>query len=882
MPTIHYKQLVEAAKKASGSKASPSASDVANYFLFVGTDLKGQNQSCYQALGFGLNAQVSFDPLKLHTAGVFSSSLEIQGEGQVLNKTLLVVQVGPSLIGPYTIETPLMLNFCFGRKFVGKLQSEFFVGIDFDTNSEGTGQSASLNVGAHLHGGISGDYFYGVNVQPLPFALGDSDLRPTLETMLRTRDYKEFLKVPAVEFINKVTNAGITLKKTGALASVARAIRGSSNVETDKLTSQLDIIARDEPQQQLRIRAASLAKSLRDYKEDVRPAINTSVSIFSGEVVGHGKITADANVTANLAGMVEIDLTSENKLLDINASTKPVYIRYQSAYPVMSRPSITNPNPASRYVAMTQDTTILYKAYDFTLASTNTSAAMSINSSEVAKKTLERSTEKASENRMTYVTTTIYWSSEVNINSYFSAGKITKNKSSVGRQDLVALPGSGISFGCSFPLKELKTAIDWSFSYSTEEDEMEEYEYFATHFYDIETYRESKSTETVLAHPELQDKVVNEGLVFEKFISAALSNYDEWLKEANKKAIIKHTPPKASMILKKMIQDGEVNDLKAALVWLLDTSKTAKDDPKFHSLFGNRLLKRDLYHRALAKTIGPTLNKSTFTAKLDEGYTNAFNAFLQEQKALKLKQEATNEIVTVTKTKVITQESRETKERGQRAIKVEKTINLDHKSPQLKAFFMGAADNPTLEQLIAPKRAYLQYVADQLRTDFGQIYDFFCETLARDLISAYEEIPELRSVDAIILESGFLIGEAYNSIAVIDRIVSNGSIDQELIELEADTSKKMLSRFERSTDKSLNVIRMRFRLQDANSNEKNLFKIGAKLLGNGARIQLKKVEEAGSEGIIDLCTSWYGFLLDSQTEAYKYNAGVPAVALFCQ
>jgi hypothetical protein len=76
---------------------------------------------------------------------------------------------------------------------------------------------------------------------------------------------------------------------------------------------------------------------------------------------------------------------------------------------------------------------------------------------------------------------------------------------------------------------------------------------------------------------------------------------------------------------------------------------------------------------------------------------------------------------------------------------------------------------------------------------------------------------------------------------------------------------------------------MRYRIQDLDDKESSLFKLGnAKVLGTGAKINLKKIEEAGSEGIVDLCTKWYEAGSDTTDEHENYNRGVPAVALFCQ
>jgi hypothetical protein len=94
---------------------------------------------------------------------------------------------------------------------------------------------------------------------------------------------------------------------------------------------------------------------------------------------------------------------------------------------------------------------------------------------------------------------------------------------------------------------------------------------------------------------------------------------------------------------------------------------------------------------------------------------------------------------------------------------------------------------------------------------------------------------------------------------------------------------------------------MRYRIQDSKRTEKNLFKLGFKILGNGAGIQLKKIEDAGSEGVFDLYVEWFSqetrprsTALRSESELKEthnsesefdqtrhYEQGVPPVALFC-
>ena len=888
MANIKYSQLAAAATKASDSSKKLSAEEISDFFLSVGTQLKGQNQSCYQAIGVRFSAEGSVDPLKLHTAGVFSSQLTVTGAGEISDKVLILVQVGPETIGGFSVETPLMLNFCSGTKFAASLECSVFAGIDFNVGYKDLGTTASLNLGAHGNARLSGENFYAVNVQPLAFLNNDVvSLKSALSDLISVTDFKEFLKAPAVNFINKYSGKEpILLQKSGALAMFKSfLVSRAPLIETKTLINELkEIEDNDISRQPIRVQARVLSKNLNDYKEKKRPAIATSVNIFSGDVKAHGKLTASVNIQANLLGFLGLDVASENEFLKANVSTKPVYIRYQTAYPAKSSRhfDIIPEEPSEHYVALTQDTSMVYTSYDFELASTNTSISGSARGKELAKKTLEKSSGKASENRMSYVTTTVYWSAKV--------------PGITGEGRTTSLPGSGVSFGCSFPLDALKSAIEWDFTYTNVEQQ--EYESFATEMYiEDEAYREDEAyseiiKRIVVSNYSLEGSPVNEAEIFKASIHKALNIYNDWLMAANKKGVFKHSPPTAYTILRRMISDKETNHLKEAVVWLLDKDKDAPPQPEFDRIFGSKLLKKDLTHRVLASTVGPTLNKSTFTRILEnEGYDRAFNATMEARQELEKIQkqvhtredeisETVSKVRSVEKTRRI-EKSRQVAVKETRAVSVETSINAN--TPELRSYFVqGCDDKIEINKFLSPKRAYLQFVADQLNVSLDQIFTFFSSPHVRDLILNYKEYSEINKLDAIILESGFLTDPT--SFIINNKMVSGtGGINQQLIELESSAAQTLLAEFNQQQSKQtkLNVIRMRFRIQDTKSKDSTLFKLGAKLLGNGANIKVSKIEEAGSEGIIDLRTEWYGSSLPNNSDE-NYKTGVPAVALFCQ
>ena len=79
---------------------------------------------------------------------------------------------------------------------------------------------------------------------------------------------------------------------------------------------------------------------------------------------------------------------------------------------------------------------------------------------------------------------------------------------------------------------------------------------------------------------------------------------------------------------------------------------------------------------------------------------------------------------------------------------------------------------------------------------------------------------------------------------------------------------------------------MRFRIRDSSNTEETAFKLGASVLGNGVKIEFKSIEEAGSEGIVDLATIWFArdFIAQNANTSTKsesfYEKAVPPVVLF--
>ena len=755
-----FEKLRNACQRAQGLKEKPTTENVADYFLSAGIELKGQSQCCYQDKGYSIRLGASFDPLSLHTAGVFSSEISVSAEVSASDKKLIILQVGPVDIDGYSIDEPLILNFCQGRKYSGSLGAALFAGISFGNN-----KVASVSAGAHASGNLSGDYFYAENRKPLSFGLQQrSTVLNTLKKLLDEADIKSLLKIPAIEFLNQhrnkmgATASTLTLKKTG-LSSF-----WSANQSTETLVGLLDDVIASEPKPTSKKEAIFIKKALEDYKTGMRPSITSNVRISSATAVANAKFTGDANIRADMGGGLSIDIKSCNTLANTNAKCKNVYIRFQSSYPAKLKQTPEKKESAPSFlVAMTQDTKLIYTQWGFQLAKTE-------NSSNVTKKeglTLNRETELLGENVINYVTTTVYWASQEKINGYYAAPQ-RKQTSSIKSISTKSLQGSGISFGCAVSVEKLNEIFE------------------------------------------------DENSIYIDNINKALDEYDYWFDEAYKKSsfnLVKHVKPEAYNGLRYIIKD-DISCLPEAVAWLLDDQDRATR-PNI-SKFKNRL------------------DKNTFRTNIWQSPT--------KKKLIELLQSGYDK--------------------------------------SLEDLAVGS-NNPN------GRGNYLSQLASQLKVNSADLDSFFIEGPLRGLVADLKEL--YPNLGAIILESGFEMSQA--DIKLSNRVVAvpgttrgfvriKETFMNELTELDIETSKNMFKSFKENPP-PLNVIRMRFRMQDTYSDGGELFKLGLKALGNGGEIKLKSVDEAGSEGIIDLHTKWYN-TGQSVDEEENYKKGVPAVALYCQ
>lgn len=864
MAKIQFEGLEKAAAKVSGKKVV-SAGDAADYFLFSGTDFKGLNQSCYSAFGAKLSSEITVDPLKLHSLGVFSLEITVAADVSVLKKTLLICQIGPKNPLKYgatriSVLTPKMLNFCTGVQCRASITPSLFVGISYSSNDITTplplGLEANLKVGATAKVGVSGDYFYAENRLPLPFS-DNSNLRKTLKSLLESDSFKAFIKQPAVQLINDNRWAGndvLQLKKISSFYSTAK----GSNIDTDTLVTYLDKGIGSTTNVTLKDQAEAIKRNLLSYKNNIIQPIVTSIRIFAGAVEADVKAEATASVSAKAMGF-QLGASSDTVFGHTTAKYKPVYVRFQAVYPAkdMNFSGLTTfrnkpDSPDNTFVVMTQDTSIYYRSWSLQLIDSDNKA----NIGTSIQKTKKIESTVYGQNQMFYVTTTVYWASKDKVHPYW----IYKTSNSISAYDIqtTSLEGSGISFGASFLLYDLREALQWSYSYLEK----------------VELEPLPPVPETITA-----DVIPSEALRAK--VKIALKDFNDWFDKENTglyRNIRPHILPKCIKGLQSIVQGGETysRQLEQTVNWLLGMEYTDTDT--------TAPIEANVIERLIAPRSSTTLVNPAVKHPSQE--TPASNSSTQ-QLAHRLYEARSSAINDIRSAKVAAGNlNLANRKEYEQKLKVVEPENLR------KQFLNQNIEesNQGLDDYMKPKRVYMDSVAKQLNVTLDQLYQLFDVPEVKQMIIDYEKSFGVDEGAAILLESGFAWHDKdinLTSTLVKTRGTFGLTPSGERIELDTDTAKKMKESFEKSTlsERSLNVIRMRFRLQDQAEAESTLFKLGSgsyKILGNGGNIELKSVSEAGSEGIIDVAVKWYGTANQFGDEQSKYESGVPPVALYCQ
>jgi hypothetical protein len=910
---------LDAAREPSSEEINRIAVD---YFLSAGLDYKGQNQCCYQAFGGGSKFDIEIDPARL-ASGVFSTNIALSAEASVLKKTLMIAQVGPSSIGNLVVPSPLMINCLEGYLFQGGVSAEIFAGvsvdagISFDLAVAGRDASSSIEAGAsagiQVSGSLSGNHFYAEDLQPIPFKSRDVDgdrIRDTLAKLMAAPNWKAYLKIQACDFINSNPPGWRHIEY-----ETTNWVLWTSHESTDRICRNLEEgISRNPRHPKLSV-AKILLQNLRYYQEGIKPSILTSLQMSSHEANGGAGLTASANAKANALGLLSISVDAKVDALSVTGSYKPINIRFQTAYPAFNdRLSVTASSESQDFVVMTQDTRILYEQYKFVPASLEVVAAIGEH-----KKDFTREVGVAELNRMTYITTTVFWNSKERVHPYLNN---TNKSTGVYRFKANSLKGTGISFGGSFLFSDLKFALQERpplepiLPEIAIEAELGDY---------VSKYTDKVAVTEVSAPEEVspQELIKNDYMdrqydgdkpTFATMVSEiknALTTYEKESKglftwQSNESL-------SAARELKRMIKDdgSRVGD---AVAWLINDNGI--DDHEFNFKFGSRLpnpdsrfygilkkhyiigktkqeAEREAYQEHKNKTLGSYRIKSDeiesknnqlrdeYLVKVKEyNEKNAANAMQTRKNAQTIKYNQRREAQNQAAAEAWTKKGDSIRSRNAAAIAENIKIRESNAENRIiNEYYMKHAEK---------QDKFLQNIADSLNVTLRQLKVFFNAKSCAEMIKFHES--SFPGIEAIILEASFEgdVSEINLQSSLVKKqrkLFTNSDPTEEIIELHPDTAKNMLTQFKLPGKmKKLSAIRMRYRIQDSYNKDTDLFKLGFSIFGNGAGIQLKKIEDAGSEGIFDLYTEWFSQEARLRTggdEKINYEQGVPQVALFC-
>ena len=180
-----------------------------------------------------------------------------------------------------------------------------------------------------------------------------------------------------------------------------------------------------------------------------------------------------------------------------------------------------------------------------------------------------------------------------------------------------------------------------------------------------------------------------------------------------------------------------------------------------------------------------------------------------------------------------------------------------------------------LEDLEVPAfENYLSTLAASLRVSVENLKEFLDDGNTRESINTLDQDPGFDS-KAILLEASF------EKKGIRIEVKHNRKTGECKL---GEIRKKMVP--EENHNDKLQSIRLRYRIADNQNKDHTKFTLGFKFLSQEVGISLEEVDRAGSEGIVDISTYWFGSLTNGNTNAgasaLAYEKAVPPVALLCQ
>jgi hypothetical protein len=793
-----------------------------------------------------------------------------------------------------------MVNCLEGYKFEGDLGAELFAGVRVETGIPGIPDGPDLPIkftaqaGVAASGGLSCNHFYAEDLQPIAFNAQKEGVRAELKKLMEALTYKAYLKQKACGFSSDCCNfmPEINYNRTNfhglwtsheatkvICAALEKAIKKSQSTDP-KVVAE----------------AESLLKNLRHYQENFKPSILTSLQISSRQAKGSAGLGASLEMKVEMESLGVSSSASAGVKASVTGSYIPINIRFQTAYPAIKKwPFVPAESELQEFVVMTQDTRILYEQYKC-----GASAKVEVTGNDKEIISSEKKSTLSELNRMTYITSTVFWNSPDKLHTYL----IDKKKYTSTKQQTYtsnSLKGTGISFGGSFLLADLRKNLP------------KRYDPLATDLPEnIALKRELDSfvpifTDKVAITP-IEEVSSPASIAMEIEIRKALNAYEKSFR--GWKGALTRYQSSASMqawaSLRVWVEES-LPRLGDAVAWLLNENGSHGHDQEFELKLKRRLSNpKSRFYGLLKKHYDIGKTKQDAEIKADKEQKSAMQRTKNaETKAYNLLLGGLDKLRNKKANDAWTKKSVAIKSRNE-AVENKNKNNREWNE-------INRESNEFNKKQWDDRDKFLKDVADSLHVTLEQLKIFFNAKQCAELIHNSQ-----LGVDAIILEAAFEVDDL--NVTLQSSLVNRSSgffrsnpPKEEIIELAPKTATEMHNRFDVCcSDKTypnpntpkiqLNAIRMRYRIQDLNERkEKPLFKLGFKILGNGAGIQLNKIEDAGSEGIIDLHVEWFSqetrprsTALRSESELKEthnseskfdetrhYEQGVPPVALFC-
>ena len=325
----------------------------------VGTDYKGQLQSCLTVLGHGIKTTTSVDPEKIAGLGLLSTEIETSAEAVRSEKLLIVIQKHPDKINnKITTNQPITLHPMYGTLWETELGSSLFTGVTTETplqprvyfNEELAGDSAvdsptipmeTLSLKAEAKAGFEADATYKYeniylfNDTPI-YHRDKATFIDSLTSFFQLGEREADIKANAIGFQNEHKLYFTKQKKYQRILGIQR------RASTVAKWLEKGLLDKNLPAE-IERRAKQYAVQLKPFYKSLSHNGYSFLALSSHKATGSAGLIAEAGVSGNLLGdIASAEVTAKVDSLNIEGAYKRAHFRYQSKTPLgtYSRPVI--------------------------------------------------------------------------------------------------------------------------------------------------------------------------------------------------------------------------------------------------------------------------------------------------------------------------------------------------------------------------------------------------------------------------------------------------------------------------------------------------------------------------------------------------------------